>query len=129
MANFSKFSSNTTADFALKLRDLTEDKDIVFSGAINGKVIVLHSFTNLGGTRSCKTTTAVRLMSLGTNATGDIFVQKSIVSSKKFKGVEGTIILKCDTKYSIIALKNNTSFTLGAFFFTAPLTIKAAMNL
>ena len=40
MTHFSKFASDTSAELAARLRDLTEDKDVVFFGAINKKVVM-----------------------------------------------------------------------------------------
>ena len=83
---------------ALELRDMIENKDAVLFGTINRKVIIFYSPTNLGGTRSCKTNTVVYLIGLGTNITVIILDKKEIISSKKFKGAEKSIILKCNTK-------------------------------
>ena len=72
-----------------------------------------HSYTNFGGTRSCKTNTIACLVGIGAITTGAILDKKSITSSKQFKGADDTIILKCSTKDNITALKNNKSFALG----------------
>ena len=129
MVSFSKFCSDTSVDKVSKLRDLTEEKDSVFFGANNGKVIILHSPTNFGGTRSRKTNKVACLLGLGTNATGIILDEEAIVSSKKFKGADGSSILKCDTKEEIKDLAKNKNFKLGAIFFPAPFMRAAVMNL
>ena len=86
MAIFSDFCSDTKANAISKLRDLVEDADTVFLGACNGKVIVLHSPTNFGGTRTRKSNKLACLTGLGPEAIGVLLNEESILSSKKFKG-------------------------------------------
>ena len=58
----------------------------------------MHITTNFGGTWSRKTNNIACLMGLGTIATGVMLDKESVLESKKFKGAEGTKILKCDTE-------------------------------
>jgi hypothetical protein len=92
-------------------------------------VIILHSPTNFGGTGSRKTNKVACLMGLSTNATCVILDEEAIVSSKEFKGTEGSNILKCDTKDEIKALTKNKYLTLREIIFPAPFMRAAVMNL
>ena len=129
MAIFSEFCSNTKASASSKLRDLVEDADTVFLGAYNGKVIVLHSPTNFGGTRTRKSNKLACLTGLGPEAIGVLLNEESILSSKKFKGADEDKAIDCTTKEEIDNLKNTTQYTLGAIFIPAPFLRTAILNL
>ena len=119
MVSFSEFCSNASSD-KTKLRDLVEDVDTVFVGSMNGKIIIMHSPTNFGGTRSRKTNKLACLMGLGTISTGVLLNEDSVLESKKFKGADGAKILKCDTAKEITELTKPKFFTLGSIFIPAP---------
>jgi hypothetical protein len=129
MASFSEFCTNVNSDKASKLRDLVEESDTMFLGTMNGKIIIMHSPTNFGGTRSRKTNKIACLMGLGTISTGVLLNEDSVLESKKFKGAEGTKILKCDSEKEITELTKPKHFTLGAIFIPAPFLRSALVKL
>ena len=88
MASFSKCCSNVSSDKASKLRDLVEDGDTMFLDTMDGKIIIMHSPTNFGGTRSRETNKIAYLMGLGTLLTGVLLNEDSVLESKKFKGAD-----------------------------------------
>ena len=104
MASFSKFCSNVSSNKALKLRYLLEDSNFMFLGTMNRNIIIMHSPTNFGGTRSRKTNKNMCLMGLGTIPTGVLLDEDSVLESNKFKGAEGAKILKCDSEKEITKL-------------------------
>ena len=129
MVSFSEYCSNVSNDNDSKLRELVEDGDTVFVGTMNGKIIIMHSPTNFGGTRSRKTNKIACLMGLGTISTGVLLNEESVLESKKFKGFEGEKILKCDTAKEIAELSKPKALTLGAMFIPAPFLRSALTKL
>ena len=77
MFSFTNFCKSTTASNVTKLRELTEEKDTVFFGTTNGKVLILHSPINFGGTRARKTNNLACLLGLGPEAIGVILKEES----------------------------------------------------
>ena len=127
--SFSEYCSNVSSDNASKLRDLVEDGDTMFVSTMNGRIIIMHSPTNFGGTRYRKTNKLACLMGLGTVLTGVLLNEESVLKSKKFRGFEGEKILKCDTKKEITELSKPKALTLNAIFIPAPFLRSALVKL
>ena len=94
MTSFPEFCSNTSADEISKLRELVVDPITIFLGASNGKVLILRSPTNFGGTRTRKTNEVACLAGMGTGVTGILSNVESILSPKRIKGAEKDDVFK-----------------------------------
>ena len=129
MRSFSDFSSDTSTDGVSKLRDLVEDPNTVFLGASNGKILILHSPTNFGGTRTRKSNKLACLTGLGPKAIGIVLDEKSILSTKRFKGADEDEIIKCAPKEDIDGLKKTKYHTFGSTFIAAPFLRTAILKL